>query len=148
MSLAECQTRPDSDQQQPTSTDETLCGKINSIFDSSERAVFGVDARGNIGYWNQRCEELFKFPQNISIKGKHCSDLLCGGDNLCAQKCCAVCAINNNMQSETQINNFTLAITQADGKTISVNIGTSYFYPQEQTQTCTYFSLTPAAEFD
>lgn len=114
---------------------------INTIFDSSEDAVFGVDAEGNIGYLNQRCNELFGLPQNISIKGKHCSDLLCGGDEMCSKKCCTQCAIQHNIESEQQINDFQINIKQADGTKLMVNVGTCYFYQDDRHETSTYFSL-------
>ena len=114
---------------------------INSIFDNSEDAVFGVDADGNIGYWNQQCAELFCFSQNIPQQDLHCSDLLCGGDKMCATRCCTECAINDNMKSEKQINDFQLNIQNVDGSQSTVNIGTCYFYQGDRHKISTYFSL-------
>jgi len=125
----------------PDNAEQTVEQMINSIYEHSEDAVFGVDSDGNIGYWNQQCIELFGFPQNISIKGKHCSDLLCGGDNMCASQCCTQCAISENMTSEKQINDFQLKIKQVEGSQITVNIGTCYFYQDDRHKTSTYFSI-------
>lgn len=121
--------------------DLSLNALINSVFENSEYAVFGVDADGKIGYWNQRCAELFELPKEISLGGKHCSDLLCGGDRKCATQCCTECAINQNIESEKQINDYQLNIQSADGSEMRVNIATSYFYQQEPGSTSTYFSI-------
>lgn len=122
-------------------TEKTVDQVINSIFEHSEDAVFGVDSDGNIGYWNQHCIDLFGFPKNISIKGKHCSDLLCGGDKMCASQCCAQCAISENIESEKQISDFQLKIKQVEGSQVTVNIGTCYFYQDDRHKTSTYFSI-------
>ena len=119
---------------------------INSIFDNSKDAVFGVDAGGNIGYLNENCSELFGFPENISITGKHCSDLLCGGDDKCASTCCTQCAINHNMESEQQINDYQLNIKQANGGQLKINVGTCYFYQEDENEVSTYFSLREVEE--
>lgn len=120
----------------------SLNGLINSVFENSEYAVFGVDADGKIGYWNQRCSDLFQLPNQISLGGKHCSDLLCGGDSKCASQCCTECAINQNIESEKQINDYQLNIQCADGSEVRVNIATSYFYQQDPGSTSTYFSIS------
>jgi len=119
---------------------------INSIFDNSKDAVFGVNAGGNIGYLNKNCSELFGFPENISITGKHCSDLLCGGDKKCASTCCTQCAINHNMESEQQINDYQLNIKQANGGQLKINVGTCYFYQEDENEVSTYFSLREVEE--
>lgn len=126
---------------QQSAGEDSLNGRVHAIFDDSEHAVFGVDAQGHIGYWNQQCEQLFKLPQNTSIKGKHSSDFLCGGDQQCEQDKCGDCAVNRHIQTEEQINDLTLTIAQADGSPLTVNIGTCYFYQQDPLQACTYFSL-------
>ena len=122
-------------------SDLSINSLINSVFENSEYAVFGVDADGKIGYWNQRCAELFQLPKSISLGGKHCSDLLCGGDRKCASQCCTECAINQNIESEKQINDYLLNIQCADGSEVRVNIATSYFYQQDPGSTSTYFSI-------
>ena len=114
---------------------------IHSIFDNSEDAVFGVNADGNIGYLNKHCNELLGLPKNINIKGKHCSDLLCGGEDRCAQQSCTECAINKNIKSELQINDYQITIKQASGVSLKVNIGTCYFYQYDRREVSTYFNL-------
>ncbi|MCW8936200.1 MAG: PAS domain-containing protein [Gammaproteobacteria bacterium] len=128
--------------------DEPLTNIINSIFDNSKDAVFGVDAGGNIGYLNKNCRELFGFPENGSIAGQHCSDLLCGGDDKCASTCCTECAINHNMESEQQINDYELSIKQANGTQLKVNVGTCYFYQKDDKEVSTYFSLREVKEVE
>ncbi|RDH83872.1 MAG: hypothetical protein DIZ80_06980 [endosymbiont of Galathealinum brachiosum] len=114
---------------------------IKSIFDDSDDAVFGVNADGNIGYLNKHCNELLGLPKNINIKGKHCSDLLCGGEDRCAQKCCTECAINQNIESEQQISEYEMTIKQASGVSVKVSVGTCYFYQYDRNEVSTYFSL-------
>ena len=120
--------------------------RINAVFENSPFAVFGVDADGRIGYWNERCSELFRLPGKASIVGKHCSDLLCGGDTRCETRCCTECAINQNIKSEKQINDYQLNIQQADGNEIRVNIATCYFYQNDPAEVSTYFSICQLPE--
>jgi len=126
--------------------EKTVKNMINSIFDKSKDAVFAVDAGGNIGYLNENCSELFGFPENITITGKHCSDLLCGGDDKCVNTCCTQCAINHNIKSEQQINDYKLSIKQANGGQLKVSVGTCYFYQQDEKEMSTYFSLREVEE--
>lgn len=126
---------------EPEGTAQTMDQTINTVFESSEFAVFGVNAMGKIGYWNQRCADLFQLPQNISLTGKHCSDLLCGGDSKCVSRCCNECAIQHNFESEKQINDYPLKIQSSDGSELKVTIATCYFYQQDPSQISTYFSI-------
>jgi len=121
--------------------EKTVKNIINSIFDKSKDAVFGVDAGGNIGYLNESCSELFGFPKNSSITGQHCSYLLCGGDDKCVNTCCTHCAISHNIKSEQQIKDYKINIKQANGSQLKVSVGTCYFYQQDQKEVSTYFSL-------
>ena len=106
MAIAECR-RLGQAADEPL-TEESLSDRINGIFDASEQAVFGVDAQGHIAYWNRHCEQLFELPQNMSLRGKHVADLLCGADPRCAGDDCSGCAIHRNMCRQTQINDVSL----------------------------------------
>lgn len=114
---------------------------VNTIFENSDDVVFGVDATGKVSYWNKHCEDLFGFNHSLKSETKHCSDLLCGDDKKCGENCCDQCAIKANMESELQINDFTLNIKTHDGELVQMNIGTCYFYQSDKNKASTYFSL-------
>lgn len=119
----------------------TMDSIIQGSFEQSESAVFGVDNRGRIGYWNARIPELFDLPQGSTLNGLHCSDLLCGGQQQCSDRCCQSCAIKQTMLDERQINHYTLSIRAATGKTRHVKVSTCYVYPTSSDSVSTYFSL-------
>ncbi len=114
---------------------------IRSIFENSPLAVFGVDASGRVGYLNSACNELFRLPHQAHICGLHSSDLLCGGDTKCLHKKCSHCAIQQNIISERQLQEYSLNIQQADGEIVPISITTSYFFQQEDREISTYFSI-------
>jgi PAS domain-containing protein len=129
-----------------TTPADALSGMIEGVFENCGCAVFGVDARGHIGYWNPLFEQLLDLPQNVSIIGKHSSDLLCGGDKLCRENNCPACALGKNIRHQEQINDFSLTLSRSDGHPVRVNIGTCYFYQPDDRALSTYFSLDPVNE--
>ena len=126
--------------------EDLLSDRINRTFDDSKHAVFGVDAAGNIRYWNKRCEQIFKLPSNSSLHGQQIADLLRGGDTRCACNTCSDCGVYLNIQNQLQISGLELSIRQADGEILPFDIGSCYFYRHGAFQTCTYFSLTEVSK--
>jgi len=114
---------------------------INLIFDGSDDAVFGVDSRGEVKYFNQRCADFFGVNQALNNPTKYCSDFLCGEDKKCGEDCCEQCAIKANIKFEKQINDYRLHIKKCDGESVLMNIGTCYFYQEDKNKASTYFSL-------
>ncbi len=126
---------------EPEGTGQTMDETLHSVFEKSQFAVFGVNARGKIGYWNHQCAELFQLPQNISLFGKHSADLICGGDARCTGHCCNECAINQNFESEKQIYDYPMNIQRSDGEEMRVNIATCYVYQEDPSEVSTFFSI-------
>jgi PAS domain-containing protein len=120
---------------------ENLNQMINSVFENCGKPVFGVNAHGHVGYWNLLFEQLLDLPKNVSIIGKHCSDLLCGSDKLCRLNNCQACALGRNFLHQRQINEFVLTLSRSNGEDITVSIGSCYFYQNDDSAPSTYFSL-------
>ncbi len=128
-------------QEGPEDTQRILDDVVSTVFENSQFAVIGINASGRIGYWNSQCNELFQLPEDLSLEGRHGSELLCGGDRKCASHRCEECAIRHNFESEKQIYDYQLSIRQADGKDVRVNIATCYIYQNDPDQISTYFSI-------
>lgn len=131
------------EQDRSTGAESSMDDIVSTVFEKSGFAVIGVDASGRIGYWNSQFNELFQLPVDLSLKGRHGSELLCGGDQRCESHGCGECAISQNFESEKQISEYQLSIRGAAGKGVRVNIASWYIYQDDPAEASTYFSLQP-----
>ncbi|WJW74912.1 LuxR C-terminal-related transcriptional regulator [Thiohalobacter sp. IOR34] len=98
---------------------------IYEIFKRSTDAIFGIDRKGQVAFWNPACEELLGHPARLAL-GQHCSSLLCGTDLLGRDFCSERCPIPKGCNGHAPIRDFDLVVKRADGDALMVNIGAHY----------------------
>ena len=116
---------------------------LESVFEQSTDAVFGIDVTGNIRFANSSFERLLGY-SNQQLRGSSCAEVLCG-TNLHGQAFCGPdCPIPKTVTGQPEISDFDLVVRRSNGDSVLVNIGTSYISPRmrgQYAQVDVFFSL-------
>lgn len=99
----------------------TLC----EMFEHTADAVFGIDAKRRVRFWNKSCEELLGVTAQQAI-GRPCAELLCGEDLQGNRVCGVDCPIAKFFDQTTPNCDFDLVLQSAQERPVIVNVGSYY----------------------
>lgn len=97
-------------------------GILPGIFNHAADAVFAVDPRGRIVYWNGACETLFGYSSG-DVEGAVCYRLLGGVDAARDAVCGPNCPVNRLAREKGAVPDFDVSFQRKDGKRVWVNAG-------------------------
>jgi len=116
---------------------------LQSIFEQSTDAVFGIDVAGKVRFANSDFEKLLGHTRE-QVRGSRCATLLCGTDMHGKAFCGEHCPIPRTVEGHPPVGDFDLVVKRADGDSVLVNIGACYTprkLLEETGQVSVFFSL-------
>ena len=103
---------------------------IYQVFSNTSDAVFGIDAKNRINFWNNGCEKLLGLPFD-SVEGSFCHAVLRGTDLSGVPFCCAKgCHVSKQLKNGGCPSDFDLMVKGSDGNSLWINIS-SYGVPKD-----------------
>ena len=97
-------------------------GILPGIFNHAADAVFAVDPRGRIVYWNGACEALLGYSSR-EVEGTACCRLLGGIDSARAAVCGPRCRVSRLARENGAVPDFDISFLKKDGERVWVNAG-------------------------
>ena len=103
---------------------------LYQVFSNTSDAVFGINRKNQINFWNDGCEKLLGLPFD-SVEGNFCHAILRGTELSGIPYCCSQgCQVSKQLKSGGCPADFDLMVKGSDGGSLWINIS-SYGVPEE-----------------
>ncbi len=102
--------------------------RLIELFEQTSDAVFGIDQKGCVRFWNSACDTLLGYSRE-EIEGRQCDGLLCGKDLMERKFCGEDCPVPRQHDEQIPFRDFDLLVRQSGGESIMVNIS-AYYTPE------------------